>query len=205
VISIYLLATAALVGAATLTIGCLAGLIAERHGQTFRWWFAGGAACVIAATQLPPQPQLVLAAVPVAAAILAPDLPNAVAPFGRSRVLSWWWLRILVIALAGLGVASCSLITMSSIKRTASAPASVVKQMTVAVDTGPRGETIYRTLIEYTFVVERSTHHGLATRRMSRDFEGWHVCYDPGNPAASHSLQPPGFACGGLDFAPTDS
>ena len=205
-IPLYAVATFSLATSAVGVVGSLSGLIARRHAQSFWPWFGFGAACVAIATQLPQQPQLVLLLTPVAAAVMAPDLAGEDRWDHNAQLRSWWWIRFLVVALVGVMACSCSVITMATLKRSASASATIVRTQTIEWSVSPQGGRMtYGKEIAYKFSVGAVTYESSAARQWNPDeITAAHVCYDPGDPGGSHALEPAGFPCGNPTFENSD-
>jgi hypothetical protein len=202
----YGLATIALVAVSLLVIGGVTALIAERRGQDWRIWFVIGAGCVAIATQLPQAPQLIVATVvPLGTAATTLVDPTRTRAFERAQVRSWWWLRIFSLGLVGILVYACSVETMGALKRTGMAVAVVENVETIEWAVTAYGLTTYGVAVRYSFQIDKARFEGRAARDWTRsDLVDLRVCYDPADPAGSHSLHLHDFACGTVAFDRSD-
>ncbi len=202
---ILLVASGSIALATILAVGSLTALIAQRRGLRPPIWFAGGAICVAIATQLPQWPQLILTICPIAAACLAMPDDARRRSFGNAQFRSWWWIRLFLVVLVYVLVYALVTATLASIKRQATASATVVDQQTISWSVTARGRETFGLRVVYKFTVDGREFDGTARRDWGRgQMVGAKVCYDPADPGGSHSLQEANFSCGLIEFQPAD-
>ena len=123
-----------------------------------------------------------------------------------TKLSSIWWLKLGALLLAGFLAYAPISAGMASAARSATAQPVIVSKQAIEWSAGWHGSaTLSGVSVRYSFTADGRTYSGEARRQWSLDdVTTSKVCYDPGDPAGSHSLEQAGYSCGTFDLHTSD-
>jgi hypothetical protein len=186
--------------------GWACALLAQRRRVPARRWLGFGMAAGLVASALPSPLSYAIVGLAALAVFSDPDAPVDTGPVERDSY-RLWWVKVGCLVFAGLIAYAPLAGGLASLKRNATASATVISTTPINVTSNPyRGTGSSGLSIEYQFVAEGRQVQGLARRTWESDeLHDLKVCYDPADPDHSHMLVLPGYDCGRLDpFRPSD-